>query len=91
MLGHPLLYRSLVLLAGIVECVTSSSIFTNTSGSQSSGRISARNLFSPIAVDQPQPAGGYVQTDSPPLASFFAGMNPPVGDLVICADRCCCG
>lgn len=31
----------------------------------------------PISTDAPNPAGGSVANDAPPLSTFFAGHNPP--------------
>jgi hypothetical protein len=45
-------------------------------------RAISHGLFSPIGTDQPQPAGGNVATDAPPVNSFVAGLRPPVRPFV---------
>ncbi|TFY78172.1 hypothetical protein EWM64_g5840 [Hericium alpestre] len=34
-------------------------------------------VFGPIGTDKPNPTGGSVAVDQPPLSSFFVGHNPP--------------
>jgi hypothetical protein len=41
-----------------------------------------RGIFGPIATDSAAGiAGGLVTSDTPPLSSFFAGLQPPVCEL----------
>jgi hypothetical protein len=42
--------------------------------------VAIAGLFGPIATDNPAGgiAGGTVECGSPPVSSFFAGLNPPV-------------
>jgi hypothetical protein len=42
--------------------------------------VAAAGLFGPIATDNPAGgiAGGTVECGSPPVSSFFDGLDPPV-------------
>jgi hypothetical protein len=70
---------AVVVLAGLVASSFATSNGTLFDFHARVNQPTPNGVFGAIATDSPYGlAGGTVRTDNPPIASFFAGLNPPV-------------